>query len=206
MSAVKRKQHWEKVYSSKQPQQCSWFQSYPVTSMQFIEGFDLPRTAKIIDVGGGDSLLVDALLEDGYSDVTVLDISEHAIIRAQQRLGERAASVQWIVSDIMDFTPEYSYDIWHDRATFHFLVEQPEVESYIRLAQDAITPGGLMTIGTFSTTGPERCSGLQVHQYSEEGLKHTLQRSFNKIRCIEEQHETPFHTMQNFLFCSFRRN
>lgn len=201
-----RKKHWENVYSTKQPEQCSWFQEYPATSMQFISTFDAPRTAKIIDVGGGDSLLVDALLDKGYRNITVLDIAEAAIQRARQRLGERADIVTWIVADIMEFNPEEPFDIWHDRAAFHFLTEQREIEWYVQLAQRNIKPHGLMTIGTFSENGPDRCSGLRVHQYSEVGLQSTLCRGFKKIRCIQEEHRTPFATVQKFLFCSFRRN
>lgn len=201
-----RKQHWEGIYSTKQPQQYSWFQEYPSMSMHFISTYNIPQTARIIDVGGGDSLLVDALLEAGYTNITVLDIADAAIQRAQLRLADRANSVTWIVADIMEYTPTESFDVWHDRAAFHFLTNHQEVEEYVTLAQKSIKTGGLMTVGTFSESGPDRCSGLPVHQYSERSLQTTLQRGFEKIRCIEEEHRTPFATLQKFLFCSFRRN
>lgn len=201
-----RRQHWEDIYSNKQPEQCSWFQSYPSTSMHFISGYTAETTARIIDIGGGDSLLVDALLDAGYTNITVLDISAAAIARAQQRLADRAPLVEWVVADIMDYKPVEVFDIWHDRAAFHFLIADKEKEHYVKLAHESVKAGGLMTIGTFSESGPNRCSGLPVQQYSEKSLQHMLEGNFKKIRCIEEEHHTPFHTLQRFLFCSFRRN
>ncbi|MBF9252175.1 class I SAM-dependent methyltransferase [Pontibacter sp. 172403-2] len=196
------KQHWEKIYQTKQPDEVSWTQQEPKTSLAFIHSFGLPKSARIIDVGGGDSRLVDFLLQKGYQNVTVLDISGIALARAKQRLGNKANRVKWIESDITKFVPAESYDVWHDRATFHFLTSREQIHSYLETARKAIE--GYLVIGTFSDKGPNKCSGLEVKQYSEEELQLQLAAKFQKIRCITEDHVTPFHTTQNFLFCSFR--
>jgi SAM-dependent methyltransferase len=196
-----RHAHWEEVYAKKQPHEVSWTQERPETSLRFISEAGLPTTASIIDIGGGESRLVDCLLELGFTDLTVLDISESAIARAKFRLGDRANGVTWVVADIEDFVPERSYDLWHDRATFHFLTTAQQVEAYV--AKAAIAVSGYLTIGTFSENGPERCSGLPVKQYSEDELALVLASGFRKIRCTHEDHFTPFNTIQNFLFCNF---
>lgn len=198
------KGHWEKVYTEKSPNEVSWTQEVPQTSLDFISDFKLPKTARIIDIGGGDSKLVDFLLEDNYQNITVLDISEQALLRAQKRLGEKAKQVTWIISDILSFSPDQKYDLWHDRATFHFLTEPDQVERYVSIAQSSVS--GFITIGTFSTDGPKKCSGLDIKQYNEVKLQSTLSEGFTKIRCITEDHTTPFETKQNFLFCSFKAN
>jgi hypothetical protein len=199
---ITRKNHWEKVYETKQPNEVSWTQNVPKTSLDFIHSFNCPKTAKIIDVGGGDSKLVDCLLEEGYQNITVLDISEKALERAKKRLGEKAKQVTWIASDIVNFEPKEKYDIWHDRATFHFLTSKEQITKYLIIAKKAIT--GFLTIGTFSEKGPEKCSGLPIKQYSENDLQSVLNDGFEKIKCITENHITPFKTSQNFLFCSFK--
>lgn len=196
-----RRQHWDSVYSTKQPNEVSWTQDRPETSLQFIQETGLALTAKIIDIGGGDSRLVDCLLDLGYQDITVLDISAAAIERAKARLGVAAAQVHWIVSDIEDFVPQRTYDLWHDRATFHFLTTPSQISEYVGKAAKAVT--GYMTIGTFSENGPARCSGLPVRQYSENELTQVLASGFQKIRCLHEDHVTPFDTVQSFLFCNF---
>lgn len=198
-----RKSHWENVYASKQPEEVSWTQDVPQTSLDFIRSFNLPKTANIIDIGGGDSKLVDCLLDQGYQNITVLDISAKALDKAKSRLGERGAYVKWIVSDITEFSPSEQYDVWHDRATFHFLVSAEQIEKYLDSARKAVN--GYLTIGTFSKNGPEKCSGLEIRQYSEEQLDFQLSDDFQKMRCITEDHTTPFNTRQNFLFCSFKR-
>lgn len=197
------KNHWETVYETKQPSEVSWTQKVPLTSLNFIYSFKLPKSAKIIDVGGGDSNLVDFLLDEGFENVTVLDISAKALERAKKRLGERAKIVNWIVSDVTDYKPETVFDVWHDRATFHFLTTTKEISAYLGIARKAVV--GFMTIGTFSDAGPKKCSGLHVKQYSESELQRQLEGGFKKIKCITENHQTPFGTRQNFLFCSFKR-
>lgn len=201
---VSRKEHWEKVYSSKEPNEVSWTQETPTLSLDFIQSFQLPKTASIIDVGGGDSRLVDNLLMKGFENITVLDISEHAIERAKHRLSSQADKVNWVVSDITQFNPTITYDCWHDRATFHFLLSAKDIENYIIKARQAVNK--FMVIGTFSEHGPHTCSALPVKQYKEETIQELLHDGFEKIKCVSEEHITPFKTSQNFLFCSFKRN
>jgi ubiquinone/menaquinone biosynthesis C-methylase UbiE len=164
------------------------------------------KNANIIDIGGGDSRLVDFLLEEGYENISVLDISERALDRAIKRLGNRASKIKWIVSDILDFIPDVRYDFWHDRATFHFLTEKPQLVKYLSTARQAVKLNGWVTVGTFSTEGPERCSGLEIKQYREETLTAEFEKGFVKIECKTEDHLTPFHSTQHFIFCSFQRN
>lgn len=199
------KSHWDYIYSTKNRNEVSWTQDIPKTSLDFIHSFHLTRDASIIDVGGGDSTLVDHLLDEGYEDVTVLDVSAHALARAKERLGERADSVHWVAADITEFTTSKKYDVWHDRAAFHFCLTPEQVEKYLETARSGIKHNGYLTLGTFSTQGPRKCSGLDIRQYSEESLQSQLQEGFEKMRCVTEDHETPFKTLQNFLFCSFRR-
>lgn len=198
------KQHWEKVYETKNPDQVSWTQDVPQASLNFIHSFALGKQAKIIDIGGGDSKLVDFLVDEGFENVTVLDISAKALEKAKQRLGEKAKKVNWVVSDITEFEPDTTFDVWHDRATFHFLTTAEQISKYLSTARKAVT--SYLTIGTFSTNGPEKCSGLQIKQYDEATLTNELENGFSKIRCITEDHKTPFNTNQNFLFCSFKRS
>ena len=198
-----RKAHWEKVYETKNPDEVSWTQEIPKVSLEFIRSFGLPKSAKIIDIGGGDSKLVDYLLDDGYENITVLDISEKSLQKAQKRLGERAKKINWIASDIIAFKPKATFDIWHDRAAFHFLVTPEQIEKYIEIARNAVT--GFLTIGTFSENGPLKCSGLEITQYSETSMAARFEKYFEKISCKMVDHITPFGTNQNFVFCSFRK-
>jgi SAM-dependent methyltransferase len=201
---TKNKEHWEAVYQTKGPEEVSWTQEIPKTSLNFIHSFNLNKSAKIIDIGGGDSKLVDFLLDEGFENISVLDISAKALEKAKLRLGNRSEKVNWIVSDILDFKPDTTFDVWHDRAAFHFLTTKEQVEKYIEIAQSAVS--GYLTIGTFSENGPKKCSGLDIKQYSEETLHAVLKNRFEKLHCIYEDHKTPFNTTQNFLFCSFKRN
>lgn len=202
---METKLHWERIYTSKKSEEFSWTQDTPATSISFLKEFNVPKSAPIIDIGGGESKLVDYLLNEGYTDVTVLDISEKALERAKTRLGDNALKVNWIVSDITDFVPTRQYAIWHDRATFHFLTEESQIEKYVSIASGNLTGDGFMTIGTFSENGPDKCSGLQIKKYSEDILTSVLQKAFEKLKCIKEDHVTPFQTVQNFLFCSFQK-
>ena len=196
--------HWDTVYKTKEPNEVSWTQKIPKTSLDFIHSFGLTKTAKIIDVGGGDSKLVDYLLDEGFENITVLDISAQAIAKAKRRLGDRAQIINWVVGDITEFQQDTTFDIWHDRAMFHFLTTSDQVAKYMETARNAVS--GFLIIGTFSDNGPEKCSGLHIKQYSEEKLAAEFQNGFEKITCITEDHVTPFDTTQNFLFCSFKRN
>jgi ubiquinone/menaquinone biosynthesis C-methylase UbiE len=200
-----RKEHWEKIYATKQLNEVSWYQPTPETSLQFVKEFNLPKDAAIIDVGGGDSFLVDHLLDLGFTNVTVLDISEKAIERVKPRLGEKASQVKFIVADASAFRPVEHYDLWHDRAAFHFLTDEKEIDRYLHTVKQHLKPEGKLVIGTFSEEGPTKCSGIQIKQYSERTLSEKLEEFFHKIKCITVDHITPFNTVQNFLFCSFSK-
>lgn len=201
---TERKKHWETVYETKNPEEVSWTQEIPKTALDFIHSFHLPKSAKIIDIGGGDSKLVDYLIQEGFENISVLDISEKALEKTKLRLGDNAKKVNWIVSDITQFEPNTTYDIWHDRATFHFLTTAEHVSKYIETAQKSVNK--YLILGTFSENGPKKCSGLDIKQYNEEALTKELKNSFKKINCVTEDHITPFNTTQNFLFCSFKKN
>ena len=200
-----KKSHWENVFANKQETEVSWFQPYPKTSIEFVKLFDLPLDANIIDIGGGDSHFVDALLEEGYKNIWVLDISENALSRAKKRLGDNANKVNWVVSDIIDFIPPVEFDFWHDRAAFHFLTTEENINKYVGIAEKGIKTNGILVLGTFSETGPTKCSGLEIKQYSETSMSSRFELSFDRVKCITEEHQTPFNTTQNFLFCSFKK-
>ncbi|WP_426483190.1 class I SAM-dependent methyltransferase [Chryseobacterium sp. R2ACT005] len=204
MSSSDNKNHWENVYETKNPDQVSWTQKKPQTSLTFIKSSGLGKDAKIIDIGGGDSNLVDFLLEEGYEDITVLDISAKALEKAQERLGDAAGKVKWIATDITVFNPTETYDIWHDRAAFHFLTTPEQVSKYVDIAEKNVN--NFIILGTFSKNGPTKCSGLDIQQYDEESLYEKFEKTFTKIKCITEDHTTPFETVQNFVFCSFKKH
>lgn len=206
MKTINDQEHWNKIYRTKNEDEVSWFQPYPKTSMEFVELFHLPLNANIIDIGGGDSHFVDALLDKGYKNIWVLDISAAAIEKAKRRLGESASQVQWLVSDVTEFKPAIQFDFWHDRAAFHFLTSDDKIYRYVSIAEEAVKKNGYLVLGTFSENGPKKCSGLDIQQYSEASMSARFEVSFERIKCVSEDHETPFHTMQNFLFCSFRRH
>ncbi|PWN70012.1 class I SAM-dependent methyltransferase [Chryseobacterium phosphatilyticum] len=199
-----QKNHWENVYETKNPDQVSWTQEKPQTSLDLINSCGLGKEAKIIDIGGGDSNLVDFLLEEGYKNITVLDISAKALEKAKQRLGKNAEKIQWVTTDITEFNPSEAYDIWHDRAAFHFLTTPEQISKYIDIAEKNIT--GFMILGTFSKNGPTQCSGLDIQQYDEESLSKIFGNDFEKIKCSTEDHTTPFGTTQNFVFCHFKKH
>ena len=199
------KLHWENVFATKNPNEVSWTQEYPKTAMNHIESLELSKTANIIDIGGGDSNLVDALLDNGYENIWVLDISEFALERAKKRLGEKANKVHWIVSDITEFSTDIKFDFWHDRAVFHFLTQQENIDKYVALINNAIADNGNFLLGTFSENGPLKCSGLEIKQYSENAMRQTFNQSFQAVNCFTENHTTPFNTIQNFQFCGFKR-
>lgn len=205
MKNFDRKNHWENIYHTKELNEVSWFQPTPQTSLDFFKQFHVPKTAKVIDIGGGDSFLVDHLLDMGYQDISVLDISMAAIERVKQRLGEKAKYVKWIVSDAVGFKPTEKYDFWHDRAAFHFLTDEQEISDYLKTAQQNINPTGILVIGTFSEQGPKKCSGIEIKQYSEMSMTERLKIFFEKVKCITVDHTTPFNTIQSFVFCSFRK-
>lgn len=205
MDQALRKEHWENIYRTKEIDEVSWYQPTPESSLKFITDLDILKTAKIIDIGGGDSFLVDYLLQNGYKNITVLDISAEALERAKKRLGKRAENVIWIASDVTSFEPKEQYDLWHDRAAFHFFTESSDVAKYIQVVNKSIKPGGGLVVGTFSNNGPKKCSGLEIKQYSEKSLMKCFSNQFDKIGCEETEHHTPFNTIQSFLFCRFKK-
>jgi ubiquinone/menaquinone biosynthesis C-methylase UbiE len=205
MENTDRKNHWENIYQTKQLTEVSWFQPTPETSLNFFKELNIAKTAKIIDMGGGDSFLADHLLELGYSDITVLDISEKALERAQKRLGEKAGLIKWIVADAAHFQPTEQYDFWHDRAAFHFLTAQTDIDNYISTVQKSISPNGYLVMGTFSENGPKKCSGIEIKQYSEKSMSALFTEGFELINSFTTDHNTPFNTVQNFIFCCFKK-
>ena len=200
---MNKKKHWETVYNTKTPQEVSWTQKYPKTSIEFVKSFKIDSSKPIIDIGGGDSHLVDVLIKEGYTDITVLDISEKALLRAQERLGKKSEKVNWIVCDILDFKPKRNYSIWHDRAAFHFLTEALQIEKYTEKVNRYVSEG--LVIGTFSEEGPLKCSGLDISQYNFDKLTANFKENFNAIERKEEIHITPFDTQQNFTFMCFKK-
>jgi len=196
------KKHWEDIYQNKKPNEVSWSQPIPKASLDSIEKLTLPLSAKIIDIGGGDSYLAEHLLEKGYTNITVVDISENAINRAKLRLGSKANLIKWINIDIINFKPTTTYDVWHDRATFHFLTTQESIDKYLQIVKEAVK--GKIVIGTFSSEGPTSCSGLKINRYDEPNLVEKFKSiGFRKNNCKIEEHKTPLSTLQEFIFCEF---
>lgn len=194
------KSHWEKIYSEKSPQEVSWTQEIPSTSIEFFNDFKLNKTSPIIDIGGGESKFVDYLLENGYQNISVLDISENAINKAKKRIGKKSKNVDWIVCDINDFNPKKKYALWHDRAVFHFLTSDNEINRYV---ENVKLNSENFIVGTFSTSGPKKCSGLEITQYDKNLLSKLFKESMTIKKAEYINHITPFETTQNFIFCSF---
>jgi 2-polyprenyl-3-methyl-5-hydroxy-6-metoxy-1,4-benzoquinol methylase len=205
MSELNRQAHWQRVYKEKGENQVSWFQERPTISLELIEAAGLDRSSAIIEIGGGASRLVDVLGETGYRDLTVLDVSESAVSIAKMRLGERAAMVKWIVADVTQWQPTRSYDLWHDRAAFHFLTDESGRTAYIDRLTKAVRPGGHAIIGTFALDGPERCSGLPVVRYDATQLSAMLTPAFALVDMRRDDHKTPWGAIQHFQFSVFRR-
>ncbi len=199
-----RKSHWETVFATKGRQEVSWFQEYPDTAVHYVQSLQLPKDAAIMDCGGGDSGFIEALLNLGYTNLTVLDISAHALERLKTRLGDSANTVTFIVSDVLDFQPTTLYDFWYDRACFHFLTESSQVQTYKKLVVSAIKPAGDFLLATFSEQGPLKCSGLPIQQYTEVELTALLEPDFELRFSHTEDHPTPFQTIQNFRYCGFK--
>ncbi len=202
---MERKTYWENVFSTKQETEVSWYQEKPKPSLDIFQKLNLAKDAKIIDIGGGDSYLIDALLELGYTNLYLLDISAKAIERIKNRLGVKQANVTFIVSDVLDFKPNTTFDLWHDRASFHFLTTENQIATYAELVGSAVAKDGNVVIGTFSENGPKKCSGMHITQYNEPKLKSVFETHFDIIDSFTEDHKTPFDTIQNFIFCSFKK-
>jgi SAM-dependent methyltransferase len=200
------KSHWESVYAKRAPDEVSWYQANPEYSLALLEAAGATRDTRIVDVGGGASRLVDSLLDRGYTDLTVLDIAEGALARAKARLGVRADSVRWIEADVTAFEPSERWDVWHDRAVFHFLGAAQDREAYGRTLNTALVPGGHAIIATFSPQGPTRCSGLDVVRYSAAQLLAELGSGWDLVSEREELHRTPEGVVQEFMYGVFKRS
>jgi SAM-dependent methyltransferase len=205
MTTDSRQAHWQKVYSTKSENDVSWFEESPELSLALIEAAHAGRSAAIADIGGGASRLVDELLDRGYSDVTVLDLSERALAVARARLGKRADMVDWVIADVTTWEPRRRYDVWHDRAAFHFLIEPDERAAYVQRVIRALSAGGHVIIGTFAPDGPEICSGLPVFRCDAGMLAEILGQSFQLTDSRRYDHRTPGGAMQRFQFSTFRR-
>ncbi len=203
---MQSKEHWEGIYSTKLATSVSWFQEHAKLSLQLIRGTGVPLSASIIDVGGGSSTLVDDLLNSGYSALTVLDLSAAALAIAQKRLGSRSSEVQWIEANITHAAlPTNTYDVWHDRAAFHFLTEPQERHEYVEAVLRAVKPGGHVIVATFAEDGPTQCSGLPVRRYSPNELHAEFGEPFTLLQHTKEEHHTPFGTVQKFIYCYCRK-
>jgi len=205
MSDPGRKAHWDDVYRTKGEQNVSWFEPSPAVSLDLVGATEVDFDASIIDVGGGASRLVDALIDAGYRAVTVLDLSQAALALSKARLGARAGTVRWIAADATNWEPDQSYDLWHDRAAFHFLTDAADRAAYADRLRRALKPGGHVIIGTFAPDGPERCSGLPVMRHDDAALGAILGSSFELMETRRHEHLTPMGGTQTFQFSRFRR-
>lgn len=204
---MNKKTHWEDIYGSKAPDQVSWYQEHAQYSLQYIQNTGVQKADQIIDIGGGASILVDDLLADGFQNISVLDISQAALQVARERLGVRAKQVTWIEADITQANlPYQTYDVWHDRAVFHFLTQAADRARYIEVVKHAVRKGGHVIIATFATDGPDRCSGLEVMRYSPESLHAEFGEGFEVLDSTHETHQTPFGTEQKFIYCYCRKD
>jgi SAM-dependent methyltransferase len=204
MVADERRAHWERIYSTRGEQEVSWFEDSPSLSIQLIRESGVGTDATIIDVGGGASRLIDSLVGDGQAHVTVLDLSASALEVSKARLGDHAAA-SWVVSDAATWSPDHAYDLWHDRAAFHFLTDVEDQRRYVAVLKQALAVGGIAIIGTFATDGPEKCSGLPVARYDAEGLQAVLGADFELVAQHRHEHITPWGSVQRFQFGTFRR-
>ena len=198
-----RKAHWENVYHNNSPLKVSWYQKEPVLSLQLIHNAGIALDAPIMDVGGGASLLVDYLCEEGYTNIEVLDIAATALAHAKERLKDKACGVEWHNTDVVNFVPPRNYSLWHDRAVFHFLTEKTDREKYISVVKQALQPGGHLIIMAFAIDGPVRCSGLEIVQYDAEKLMAELGEGFKLVEEGHETHQTPAGSIQKFAYFHF---
>ena len=197
--------HWQNVYDKKNENEVSWYQKSPKLSLDFVKSLNLSLDAEIIDIGAGESRLVDNLLEMGFVNLSVLDISSKSIEKTKKRLGLKSKLVNWIVSDINNFNPTKKYDLWHDRAAFHFLKDLVEIDNYVKLVKSSLHNQANLIIATFSENGPLKCSGLEVSRYSENSISDLFNNDFELIKSQKSIHKTPFSTSQEFLFSKFKK-
>lgn len=196
------KAHWENIYAVKKSTEVSWYREHLDNSLKMILQTNVGKHGAIIDVGGGSSTLIDDLLENGFADITVLDISAEAIKKSKKRLGGFAKQVEWIEADITDVSlPENNYDVWHDRAVFHFLTETEDRKKYVGLVMRSLKVGGHVIVASFGLNGPAKCSGLDVVRYSSETMHNEFGKSFKLVKSLTETHHTPFETTHEFVYC-----
>ena len=200
----KNKQHWEKVYETKGDHEVSWYEEV-TASIKTIDQLDLYKSVKIIDIGGGNSNFTAELLHKGFMNISILDISEKALERIKEKLVDIPKTVDFIVSDVTEFQPEFKYDVWHDRATFHFLTDEVSIKKYVKLVSEAVNPKGYFILATFSTSGPLKCSGLEITQYSKEKIERLFSEAFEIVNTKEVVHTTPFDTEQSFIYTVLKR-
>jgi SAM-dependent methyltransferase len=200
-----RRGHWEKIYGDRKPEEVSWFQESPALSLELIRQTKVPESGSLIDVGGGPSRLVDHLLDSGFSRISVMDISRRALVHAQERLGARAKRVNWIEADITSFIPGETYDVWHDRAVFHFLTEESDRKKYADCVGRALKSGAALILATFALDGPESCSGMPVRRYDANLLRKEFETDFELLQEAAETHATPWKTDQKFNYFRFNR-
>ena len=205
MAENKMKLHWDNVYYNKNENEVSWYQKMPKTSLDHIKSLNLNLDSKIIDVGAGESRLVDNLLDLGFNNIDVLDISKKSIEKAKNRLGEKSKKINWIVSDINDFVSNNKYDLWHDRAAFHFLKDSSQINNYVELANLSLNSKGKIILGTFSSNGPLKCSGLEISRYNSSSINEIFKKHFILLNHRISIHPTPFDTFQEFLFTVFEK-
>jgi len=199
-------EHWNRIYLDKSATGVSWYTPHLARSLELIREAQLPKSASILDVGGGASTLAADLLTEGFQHIAVLDIAQAALDVAKASLGDKAQQVTWLAGDITTAQlPEAAYDLWHDRAVFHFLTEEAQRRAYIRQVERALKTGGRIIVATFGTHGPERCSGLEVVHYDEASLPSTFGAHFERLHCLEETHTTPWGTLQEFVYCLCRK-
>jgi ubiquinone/menaquinone biosynthesis C-methylase UbiE len=203
---MNKKAHWENVYQSKSDRQVSWYREHLDNSLRMILETKVGREAAIIDVGGGSSTLADDLLENGFADITVLDISAAAIEKNKTRLGGKAAQIEWLEVDVTQTAlPENRFDVWHDRAVFHFLTDAADRRQYVEQVLRSLKVGGHIIVASFGLDGPQKCSGLEVVRYSPEAMRDEFGEKFKLVRSLDETHETPFGTTQEFVYCYCRK-
>ena len=200
-----RTTHWDNVYATKGEAEVSWFQNSPAISIEMIRAANPDRDADIIDIGGGASRLADALLQDEYRNLTVLDLSANALEAAKKRIGAAAPAVDWIVADVTTWRPVKAYDVWHDRAAFHFLTDPRDRAAYVERLRSAVAADGHVIIATFAPDGPQTCSGLRVQRYDSTSLSRELGPEFELVETRRDTHHTPWHSTQAFQFSRFRR-
>lgn len=204
---MNKKEHWENVYATKPHDQVSWYRDHLDNSLKMILNTAVEKDVAIIDIGGGASTLVDDLLDHGFADLSVLDISSTAIQTSKKRLGRRSSDVEWLVADITEVDlPAAHFDVWHDRAVFHFLTDPDDRRRYVELVNRSVKPGGHIIIASFGPNGPLKCSGLDVVRYSSESMHDEFGDEFQLVSSVDETHDTPFGTTQEFIYCYCRKS